>query len=40
MIAFSDEIRTLLHWNLMWVMFASFGVYIAIKLLLLIMKEW
>ena len=40
MIAFSDEIRTLLHWNLMWVMLASFGVYIAIKLLLLIMKEW
>ena len=40
MIAFSDEIRTLLHWNLMWVMLAAFGVYIAVKFVLLIMKEW
>lgn len=39
MIAFSDEIRTLLHWNLMWVMLAAFGVYIAVKFVLLIMKE-
>ena len=40
MIAFSDEIRTLLHWNLMWVMPAAFGVYIAVKFVLLMMKEW
>ena len=40
MIAFSDEIRALLHWNLMWVMLAAFGVYIAVKFVLLIMKEW
>ena len=40
MIAFSDEIRTLLHWNLMWVMLAAFGVYITVKFVLLIMKEW
>ena len=40
MIAFSDEIRTLLHWNLMWVMLAAFGVYIAVKFVLLMMKEW
>ena len=40
MIAFSDEIRALLHWNLMWVMLAAFGVYIAVKIVLLIMKEW
>ena len=39
MITFSDEIRTLLHWNLMWVMLAAFGVYIAVKFVLLIMKE-
>ena len=39
MIAFSDEIRTLLHWNLMWVMLAAFGVYITVKFVLLIMKE-
>lgn len=40
MIAFSDEIRTLLHWNLMWAMPAAFGVYIAVKFVLLMMKEW
>ena len=40
MIAFSDEIRTLLHWNLMWVMVAALGVYIAVKFVLLIMREW
>lgn len=39
MIAFSDEIRALLHWNLMWVMLAAFCVYIAVKFVLLIMKE-
>ena len=39
MITFSDEIRALLHWNLMWVMLAAFGVYIAVKFVLLIMKE-
>ena len=39
MIAFTDEIRKLLHWNLMWVMLAAFGVYIAVKFVLLIMKE-
>ena len=40
MIAFTDEIRKLLHWNLMWVMLAAFGVYITVKFVFLIMKEW
>ena len=39
MIAFSDEIRALLHWNLIWVMLAALGVHIAVKMVLSIMKE-
>ena len=38
MIAFSDEIRALLHWNLIWVMLAALGVHIAVKMVLSIMK--
>ena len=40
MIAFSDEIRAMLQVNLAGVMLAVLAVYIAVKFVILIMKEW